>query len=160
MKGSKQELRYTDNEGKKTLPHVWETSIGLDRTFYAIIENSLNMDEKRTYLSLPITLAPVQFSVFPLLSNKQELKDEAKKIYDEFKDCYDIAYDSSGSIGKRYARVDEIGCPYCITIDFDSLENKDVTIRERDTAEQKRIKQEELKEVLFKLMTGSTLKDI
>ena len=92
--------------------------------------------------------------VFPLLSNKPELVEFAKTIYDDLKNKFICSFDKSGSIGKRYARNDEIGTPYCITVDFDSLENKDVTVRDRNSTAQKRIKIDDLSNTLYQLISG------
>jgi len=158
MKGSKQDLRYVDDQGNKLVPHVWETSIGLDRTFYTVLEHSFKKEkrgkEERTVLSLPPKIAPLLVSVFPLLSNKPELVEHAKEIYNDLKSCYESAFDAAGSIGKRYARMDEIGCPWCITVDFDSAKNKDVTLRDRDSGEQKRVKIAELRQLIFEMYAG------
>jgi glycyl-tRNA synthetase len=155
--GSKQSLEYVHPDGKKLVPHVWEISIGLDRTFYAMLEHALREEtkneEKRVVLGIPAPLAPLTVAVFPLLSNKDELIKKAKDVYEALK-CYDAFYDASGSIGKRYARMDEIGCPWCVTIDFDSLQNEDVTLRERDTAAQKRVKIKDLRQLIYELYTG------
>lgn len=151
--GSKQDLSYVDDQGKKVLPHVWEISIGLDRTFYAVLENSFKQEKDRKILSLPSLVAPIHAAIFPLLSNKEELVKKAKELFNQLQN-YEVFYDDTGSIGKRYARMDEIGCPYCITIDFDSLEKDDVTIRERDSAAQKRVKIKDLNNVLYELITG------
>ena len=152
--GSKKDLSYVYDTGKKVLPHVWEISMGLDRTFYAILDNSYRNEGERTWLSLPVQIAPMQAAVFPLLSNKPELVQKAQQIYKELHDCYDLFYDDTGSIGKRYARMDEVGCPFCITVDFDSIANGDVTIRERDATKQKRIKISDLRQTLFELISG------
>lgn len=155
--GSKQDLQYVYPDGKKVIPHVWEISIGLDRTFYAVLEHSYREEEKngekRVVLGIRPALAPITVAVFPLLSNKDELKKKAREVYEILR-CYDAFYDESGSIGKRYARVDEIGCPWAATIDFDSLQNEDVTLRDRDSTEQKRIKIKDLKQALYDLYTG------
>lgn len=145
--GSKKELNFTDPNGKKVLPHIWEISIGIDRTFYAVIELAYREEmkkEKRVYLSLPSNLAPVQIGVFPLASNKEPLLKKAKAVQKEL-ERYEVQYDESGSIGKRYARMDEIGCPYGITVDFQTLEDETVTVRERDSTKQERVKISELK---------------
>jgi len=154
MEGSKADLNFVTPEGRKFIPHVWEISIGLDRTFYVALEMAYRQKEDRIWLSLPQALAPLQAGIFPLLKNKPELTKKATEIFESLRDCYEVMYDDSGSIGKRYARLDEIGVPYCITIDFDSLTNNDVTIRARDTAAQKRIKISELKDTLSQLLTG------
>ncbi len=155
--GSKQDLQYVYPDGKKIIPHVWEISIGLDRTFYAVLEHAYKEEEKngekRILLSIKPSLAPLTVAIFPLLSNKDELKNKAQEVYDIL-NCYDAFYDESGSIGKRYARMDEIGCPWAVTIDFDSLKNEDVTLRERDSGAQKRIKIKDLRQVIYELYTG------
>jgi glycyl-tRNA synthetase len=155
--GSKQALEYVYPDGKKLVPHVWEISIGLDRAFYAMLEHALREEEKnnekRVVLGIPAPLAPLTVAVFPLLSNKDELLKKSKDVYEALK-CYDAFYDTSGSIGKRYARMDEIGCPWCVTIDFDSLQNEDVTLRERDTGAQKRVKIKDLRQLIYELYTG------
>jgi glycyl-tRNA synthetase len=155
--GSKQDLQYVYPDGKKIIPHVWEISIGLDRTFYTVLEHAYREEEKkgekRVVLAVKPSLAPVTVAVFPLLSNKDELVEKAKEVYEILR-CYDAFYDESGSIGKRYARMDEIGCSWAVTIDFDSLKNEDVTLRDRDTTEQKRIKIKDLRQVLYELYTG------
>jgi len=154
MEGSKNDLQYVYENGKKIIPHVWEISIGTDRTFYAMLENSMKIGKEGWYLALPKEIAPLQIAVFPLLSNKENLVKKAKEIYIQLKNNFEAFLDDSGSIGKRYARQDEIGTPFCITVDFDSLEKNDVTIRDRDTTEQKRIKVKDLVPVLSKLLKG------
>ncbi|MEM4239640.1 MAG: glycine--tRNA ligase [Candidatus Woesearchaeota archaeon] len=155
--GSKQALEYVYPDGKKIIPHIWEISIGLDRTFYAAIEHAYREEEKngekRIVLGIKPQLAPLTVAVFPLLSNKEELKKKACEVYSVLQ-CFDAFYDESGSIGKRYARMDEVGCPWAVTIDFDSLKNEDVTLRDRDTTEQKRVKIKDLKNAIYELYTG------
>jgi len=158
MKGSKQDLQFVTDDGSKFIPHIWEISIGTDRTVYAVLENSYKpgKGEAKNILSLPPKIAPLIAGVFPLLSNKPELVKKAKEVYNILSEELEVFYDETGSIGKRYARMDEIGVPWCITIDFDSLEKQDVTIRDRDSGEQKRIKIEKLAYVLYYLLTGRT----
>jgi glycyl-tRNA synthetase len=91
-------------------------------------------------------VAPVKVAVFPLLPNKPELVKVAKKIYEDLKTCFNVAWDDIGNIGKRYRRQDEIGTPWCLTIDFDTLEDKTVTVRDRDTMKQERIAIDKLKD--------------
>ncbi len=161
MKASKQDMQVIDDKtNKKFIPHVWEISIGTNRTFYAILENAFKKDKDRVFLSLHPNLAPLHAGIFPLLSNKEDLVKKAKEIYNELKVCYEVMFDKSGSIGKRYARLDEIGVPLCITVDFDSLKNNDVTIRDRDTAEQKRVKIKDLRDILYKLLMGASFKEL
>jgi glycyl-tRNA synthetase len=155
--GSRQNLEYVYPDGRKLIPHVWEISIGLDRTFYAVLEHALREEEKnnekRVLLSIRPGLAPLTVAVFPLLSNKDELKSKSKEVF-RLLSCYDVFYDESGSIGKRYARVDEVGCPWAVTIDFDSLAKNDVTLRDRDSTQQKRVKIADLKQVIYELYSG------
>ncbi len=145
-KASGKELLYTDPKtGEKYIPHVVETSSGLDRVFFAVLSEFYDEDElggeKRAVLRLPERLAPVKLAVFPLLKNKPELVKKAREVYEMLKDTIDglVEFDDSGNIGKRYRRQDEIGTPQCITIDFQTLEDNTVTIRDRDTGEQKRV---------------------
>lgn len=152
--GSKKDLSFVYDTGKKVLPHIWEVSIGLDRTFFAILDNSFHKEGERTFLSLPYSVAPMQVSIFPLLSNKPELLLKSKELFESLRGCFELFYDDSGSIGKRYARMDEVGCPFCVTVDFDSVKNNDVTVRERDSTKQKRIKINDLRNVLFELISG------
>ncbi|MCX6708127.1 MAG: glycine--tRNA ligase [Candidatus Woesearchaeota archaeon] len=155
MEASKKDLNFTTPEGRKFIPHVWEISMGLDRIFYVILELSYRKQGDREWLSLPTALAPIQAGIFPLMANEKskELVKKAKEIHKDLS-CFEVMYDETGGIGKRYARLDEIGVPYCITVDFDSIQNNDATIRTRDTAEQKRIKIADLKNELYKLITG------
>jgi len=102
-------------------------------------------------LKLPNQLAPYYCAVFPLVKNKEEVVSVASKVYKELKECYSCFYDEAGSVGRRYARADEIGVRYCITVDFDSLNDHAVTIRDRDTTKQIRVPIKELKQKLFEL---------
>lgn len=151
MEGSKKDLRYTYEDGKKILPHIWEISIGTDRTFYAIIENALKIDGERVYLSLTPKIASVDAAVFPIVK-QPKFEKFAEEIVKDLRKDWNVVYDKSGSIGRRYARNDEVGTPYCITIDRDSLKNKDATIRDRDTTRQIRVKISEIRNVLRKLI--------
>ncbi|MEK7602588.1 MAG: glycine--tRNA ligase [Patescibacteria group bacterium] len=148
--GSSVNLEYQDEELKeKVLPHVIEPSLGLDRTFLATLLAAYREDElggeTRAYLALPPAIAPVKAMVSPLLKNKPELVEKAKAVRTELRKIHPaIAWDDNGNIGKRYRRQDEIGTPFCITIDFDTLgetpDLKDtVTLRHRDTGEQERL---------------------
>lgn len=148
--GSGQKLEYLNEEtGEKFLPHVIEPSFGVGRTLLAVLASAYREDElggeKRVYLALDPKVAPVKAMVSPLLKNKPELVEKAKDIRAELQKVHPaIAWDDNGNIGKRYRRQDEIGTPFCITIDFDTLgetpELKDtVTLRHRDTGEQERV---------------------
>lgn len=133
----------------KFVPHVIEPSFGVERALMAVLSSAYTEDEvngeKRTYLKLPAHLAPVQYAVSPLLKNKPELVAKAREVYAILKKKHgNVMWDDNGNIGKRYRRQDEIGTPYCVVIDFETLEDNAVTIRERDTTEQKRVAISEL----------------
>ncbi len=149
---SHENLSFFDEETKeKFIPHVLELSFGVDRNFYSILNFAYFYDEKRQNIVLKLSekLAPVKVAVFPLVKSP-ELEKIAQDIFYDLKKLFNVVYDKSGSIGRRYSRNDEIGTLFCITIDDDSLKKKDVTIRIRDSAEQVRIKIKDLKEVLRK----------
>ena len=143
-------LDYFDEEnGERIVPHVIEPSLGVDRSVLAVLASSYTEDElggePRIYLKLAKNIAPVRAAVFPLLKNKPELVSKAREVYVMLKKEFpNIEFDDNGNIGKRYRRQDEIGTPYCITIDFDTLEDNTVTLRDRDTGEQERIAISEL----------------
>lgn len=149
-------LEYYDEETKERfVPHVIEPTFGLDRTVLAILSESYKEDELggevRSYLALPHKLAPIQVAVFPLLKNKPELISKAQEVFSIIRKVIPSAqFDDNGNIGKRYRRQDEIGTPYCVTIDFDTLENDTVTLRYRDTGKQDRVAISELIENLQK----------
>jgi len=141
-------LDYTDQDGHKYIPHVIEPSLGVERTVLAVLLSAYHEEKDgediRTVLKLPNSLAPVKIAVFPLLKNKPALVAAAEEIYHELKKSWTCEFDDNGNVGKRYRRQDEIGTPYCLTIDFDTLDNGDVTVRDRDTMKQERIKITEL----------------
>ncbi len=145
---SKENLKYKDAEGKEFWPHVIEPTWGVDRTVLAVLLDSYAEDGERVLLKLKPRLAPYKAAIFPLLANKPQLVEAARKIYDDLRQKFYVAWDDRGNIGKRYYAQDEIGTPYCITVDFDSLEKKDVTVRDRDTAKQERVKISELEKYL------------
>jgi glycyl-tRNA synthetase len=151
-KGSNQDLSVIDGE-EKVLPWVWEDSFGVDRTVFAVFDNAYNEEsvnkETRIVLKLDKKLAPYDIAVFPLV-NKDKIPELSEEVYEMLKCCYACFYDDSGSIGKRYRRMDEIGTPFCITIDYDSLKKKDVTVRDRDTMKQDRVKIKDLCDYLYK----------
>jgi glycyl-tRNA synthetase len=141
---SKEDLSYTDPAtNERFVPHVIEPTFGVERTMLAILCSSYSEeevhDESRTVLHLPVMLAPFKFAVLPL-SKKPELEEKAKEIWEILSKRGNTDYDETQSIGRRYRRQDEIGTPYCITVDFESLDDNAITIRDRDTMEQKRIK--------------------
>lgn len=144
------DLSYLDEKtGEKFIPHILETSVGLNRLFLMFIdkaytEEEIGNGEKRTVLKFDKRLAPIKIAVFPLLKNKPELVAKAKEIFNDLKIDFICEFDDNGNVGKRYRRQDEIGTPYCVTVDFESLEDYAVTVRDRDTMKQERIKIPEL----------------
>ena len=151
--GKSMEYRPKDG-GEPFVPHVIEPSFGVERLIMAILTSSYTEDEiggsKRTLLKLPKNLAPALVTVSPLLKNKPELIAKAKDVYSQLQEAFPgrVNWDDSGNIGKRYRKADEIGVPYCVVVDFDSLDGDDVTVRDRDTTEQVRIEIENLVEHL------------
>lgn len=150
MKFSGTDLEYRDPyTNEKYIPWVLETSMGMGRIFLAVMSDAYSIEkldngEERTVLKLSEELAPVKYAVFPLLKNKPELVSKAREVYEKLSQNYMCEFDDNGNIGKRYRRQDEIGTPHCIVIDFDTLEDDTVTIRDRDTTEQKRVSISEL----------------
>ena len=139
-------MEYTiKGTNTKFVPHVIEPSFGVERALMAVLSGSYREDEqngeKRVYLALPEHLAPVKFAVSPLLKNKPELVEKARDVYANLAKANPgrVMWDDNGNIGKRYRRQDEIGTPYCVVIDFQTLEDGTVTVRERDTTEQRRV---------------------
>lgn len=154
MKHSKKDLSVFDEETKeRVVPHVvCEPSQGVDRAFLVFLFDAYNNDAERGNIVLKLhpILAPIKVGVFPLVN---KLNDEARKVYLSLRKDIVTQFDKSGSIGRRYARADEIGVPYCITVDFDTAADKSVTIRDRDSTKQRRVKLSELKDVLRNLLT-------
>jgi glycyl-tRNA synthetase len=153
---SGKKLQYFDHEDNENYtPYVLETSIGLDRMFLAVFSNSL-VDETledgtvRTVLKLPAVLAPTKAAVLPLVRKDEALTKMAKTIVDDLKWEFNVAYDEKDAVGRRYRRQDAAGTPFCITVDGESLEDNTVTIRHRDTMEQKRVNVEELRDIIKK----------
>ncbi len=147
---SKVDLSYFDEETKERfVPHVIEPSFGVGRTLLAVLSDAYTEDEMgeepRVFLKLHKNVAPVRVAVLPLLKNRPELVAKAREVFGVLKKEFgNVLFDEAGTIGKRYRRQDEIGTPFCVTIDFDTLENGTVTVRDRDTGEQKRVQIEEL----------------
>ncbi len=146
MKFSGIDLSYTDPAtGKKFVPHVIEPAVGINRLMAMTMLESYREENDRVYLKLPPRIAPYKVAVFPLLANKPALVEKARDIHDELQKRFPVAWDDRGNIGKRYYAQDEIGTPFCVTVDFDTLgeggnEKKDtVTVRDRDTGEQERV---------------------
>ncbi len=146
QEASGKSMEYRPKDGSEPfVPHVIEPSFGVERLLMAVLTSAYTEDEvdgeKRTFLKLPADLAPVKVAVSPLLKNKPELVKKAQEVYKVLKaELGSVMYDDNGNIGKRYRRQDEIGTPYCVTIDFDTLGDDTVTLRDRDTTKQKRIK--------------------
>jgi glycyl-tRNA synthetase len=151
--------------GERVVPHVIEPSHGLDRIFYSVLEHSYSYDKKEDYtvLRLAPEVAPIKVGVFPLME-KDGMDELARQIYEKVHSpTTEAYYDGSGTIGKRYARMDEVGTPWCITVDYEALSGPSkgtVTIRDRDTTEQKRISIESVSEILKSLLSGKAFKEI
>jgi glycyl-tRNA synthetase len=140
QKFSGTDLAYFDQETKERfLPYIVECSAGFSRLFLATLFEFYREDSERTVLALPPRLAPYSVAVFPLLKNKPELVSKAREVYDALRPTFRTVWDDRGNIGKRYFSQDEIGTPFCVTVDFDSLEDKKVTVRHRDSMEQERV---------------------
>ncbi|MBI5044878.1 MAG: glycine--tRNA ligase [Candidatus Levybacteria bacterium] len=150
---SGKELAIVDPETfEKVVPHVIEPAVGINRLFLMILSDAYHEDGERVVLKLSPRLAPYKVAVFPLLKNKPELVEKAKEVYVHLKDSIGgvVVWDDRGNIGKRYLSQDEIGTPFCVTVDFDTLENDTVTIRDRDTANQERVQVDKLSEYITK----------
>ncbi len=151
---SQEKLKYRDPKTEEEYwPHVIEPTFGLERTLLAVLvesyrEEKISEKDTRIVMKFPNWLAPNKVAVLPLVKNNKEITKISEDIYLDIKKDFVCDYDESGSIGKRYRRQDEIGTPFCVTIDFDSLENNEVTVRDRDTMKQIRIKISELKNYL------------
>jgi len=144
-KFSNKDLSIVDPQtGKKIMPHVIEPAVGINRILLMVLSDFYTEEEGRIVLKLNPKLAPYKAAVFPLLANKSELVEKAKKIYKDLSLHFVTVFDGRGNIGKRYFAQDEVGTPFCITIDFETLENDTVTIRDRDTMNQERVKISEL----------------
>jgi len=158
IKASGKDLQYFDEATKERFtPYVIESSVGVGRMFLAVLTNAYHKEsingEERIVLKLHANLAPYKLAVSPLLKNKPELIHRAKEIYDEFKKVFgNVIWDDNGNIGKRYRRQDEIGTPYCVTIDFQTLDDGTVTLRDRDTTQQERAS---VSEIISKLQNNS-----
>jgi glycyl-tRNA synthetase len=138
------DLSYRDPEtNRKFIPHVIEPTFGMDRTLLCVLMDGYRSEEKdgkaRVYLAIKPKIAPYKVCISPLLGNKSELAEKARDVYEDLKKEFNIAWDDRGNIGKRYAAQDEIGTPWCVTVDFQTLEDGTVTVRDRDTAGQERV---------------------
>lgn len=155
QRAAKKSMEYRPKDGSAPfVPHVIEPSFGVERLIMAILTAFYDRDEidgsTRQVLRLPKQLAPVRVLVSPLLKNKPALVEQARKVFDQLNQQFpgQVSWDDSGNIGKRYRKADEIGVPHCVVVDFDSLEQNDVTVRDRDTAKQERVKLADLAKYL------------
>ncbi|MFC1938833.1 glycine--tRNA ligase [Chloroflexota bacterium] len=160
-KYSGKSLSYFDEDSKEQLvPYVIEPSAGVDRTFLALLcdayDEELDNEEIRVLLHLQPELAPIKAAILPL-SRREPLVQLAREVYSDLRQCWAVGYDDAQSIGRRYRRQDEIGTPFCITVDFESLEDRSITIRERDTMNQIRIPIEVLRATLAAKLAGEAL---
>ena len=162
-KGSGEDLSYFDQEsGERWTPYVIEPAAGLGRAMMAFLIDAYDEEEapnakggtdKRVVLRLDRRLAPVKVAVLPL-SKKEELSTPARELANKLRANWNVEFDVSGAIGRRYRRQDEIGTPFCVTYDFDTLEDNAVTVRERDSMEQERVKLDELEAYLAARLAG------
>lgn len=140
MEHSGQSLEYVDPQtGRKFVPHVIEPAVGVNRLFLMLLADSYYEDENRVVLKLNPKIAPYKVAVFPLLANKIELSSKARSVFNSLKSDFNVVWDDRGNIGKRYFAQDEIGTPWCVTIDFETLNDESVTVRDRDTMTQERV---------------------
>ena len=154
VSGQKQAVNI---EGKVFIPHVLELSFGVDRNVYALLELAYTEEKDRTVLKFPRRVSPYDAGIFPLVK-KDGLAELARDVQRKLRDAgFIVFYDEGGSIGRRYRRIDEIGVALGITIDYDSKKNKDVTIRDRDTMDQVRVKIDKLPEAIMSFMLGENI---
>ncbi len=151
QKHSGVDLSYVDGDGKKLIPHVIEPAVGVNRLFLMVLSDAFTKEEgsDRVVLRLSPAIAPYQVNVSPLLANKEALVEGARKVFESLVEKgFRVSWDDRGNIGKRYAAADEIGTPYCVVYDFESEEGKGVTVRSRDTGEQRRVNIDELTQMV------------
>ena len=149
VKFSKKDLSIIDSKtGKKIVPHVIEPAVGINRLLLMVILDAYSEEEERIVLKINPRLASYKVAVFPLLANKPELVKKAKNIYENLRKNFVTVFDGRGNIGKRYFAQDEVGTPFCITVDFQTLEDDTVTIRDRDTMKQERVKTSKLADII------------
>ena len=154
-KVSGSDLSVVEDE-EKFIPHVFEISMGLDRIFYAILENSLSERDRKPVLKFPRELTPLDVVVLPLV-RKDGVNDKAKEIYEMLKTRFETKYDEKQSIGKRYVIYDQLGVPLAVTVDYDSLKKDDVTLRDRDSMKQIRVKIKDLPEIISSFFSGKKI---
>ncbi len=158
MEATKKDLRHFDEARKeKYLPFIIETSAGCDRTILTVLVDAYDeveiKGEKRVFLRISPKVAPIKAAIFPLVK-KDGMPEYAQKVYAELKKKFKVFYDAAGAVGRRYARMDEAGCPFCITVDGQTLEDDTMTVRDRDTMEQSRMKTAEILDFLDKKVNG------
>ncbi len=158
MEATKKDMRYFDEITKeKYVPYIIETSAGCDRTLLTILVDAYDevevKGEKRVFMRISPKVSPLKAAIFPLVK-KDGMPEFAKNVHNELKKKFKVFYDESGAVGRRYARMDEAGCPFCITVDGQTLEDETMTVRDRDTMEQKRMKVDEIKDFLDKKVNG------
>lgn len=145
MQHSGKNLEYTDPfTTAKILPHVIEPALGVGRALFAVLADAYRKDDERVYLALSPKVAPYKAAIFPLIANKEEIVKRARAIYDGLKEYFPVYWDDRGNIGKRYRYQDEMGTPYCFTVDYETLDDNAVTVRDRDTMKQERVNIEDL----------------
>lgn len=156
--GEKMEV-FDEKSGNRIVPRVIEPTFGMDRVFLALLCRGYHYDKAKdtVVLKLPAYLAPFKASIFPIVKNDEKMVKISEEVYKNLKKEWNVSYDESGSVGKRYARADEIGTPMCITIDEQTLKDKTCTIRDRDTTKQVRIKVDELNDIVRKVIAGENL---
>lgn len=155
QKFSGRDLKYFDETTKKSfIPFVIEPSAGADRATLAFLLNAYFEEGKRVVLKLHPSLSPVKVAVFPLVSNKEEIVKKARSVYENLKTSFSSVWDDRGNIGKRYFAQDEIGTPWCITVDYDTLKDDTVTVRDRDTTKQERVKIDKLIPIFEERLKG------
>jgi glycyl-tRNA synthetase len=143
-----------EQTGEEFIPHVVEATFGLNRNMLMMLDNSYEKNGERTLLKIPPKLAPYKLAVFPLLANKSELLKKAGAVYDLLSSDYHCSWDDRGNIGKRYFSQDEIGTPWCVTVDFETLKDDTVTVRDRDTTKQERVSVDKLDTWIKNKLTG------
>lgn len=158
MEATKKDLRYFDERfTEKFVPFIIETSAGCDRTLLTTLVDAYDeievKGEQRVFLRLSPRISPIKAAIFPLV-NKEGMPEYAEKVYHDLKKKFKVFYDDSGAVGRRYARMDEAGCPYCITIDGDTLANHTMTVRDRDTMEQSRMSFDQIVAFLDEKVNG------
>ncbi|HUS49987.1 MAG TPA: glycine--tRNA ligase, partial [Candidatus Paceibacterota bacterium] len=155
IKESKEKLEIFDEKtGKNIVPRVIEPTFGMERVFLSVLSQAYSYDSERgnIVLKLPSKLAPIKAAIFPIVKTDEKFVKFAREVYNDLKKEFNISYDASGSVGRRYSRNDEIGTVACITVDGQSLKDKSITIRDRDTTEQVRVKISELRDIMRKVV--------